>query len=520
MIKKMAKSLLYVGCFTLLANLVISCEEDFTDIGTTIVSNNEFSTGDTVLEVIVTAKNIETVRADGLAIGGSLGQYLLGVYNNANYKKIEASIISQLQIPTNLRLVDNEYLSDTTVVTTIDTVFLKLPYQATLNGTDAIGPDFQLDSIIGDQSQSFTLNVFRLQTYLHSLNPTNPAVGNEFYSDQSYEIDSEKLNHFEDFEFFPNRRDTAQYVLRRLNSGDIYGTDTIQYTNSNPYINIPLKKSRIKELFLDQYESDDFTSQDAFNNYFRGLKIQARGNAGSMVSLSFTNTTFQPMVDIYYTNTVYRNSGTVIIDTIKKTDSFLLSGIRNSEYKMSPGPTPPSGKIPIQGTAGSMAQVEILSSDQLDNLRSQDWLVNDATLTLYVDKATVGSDTINTPFRLFAFKDGLTVQSQLIDAVTEGVGAMDGFLNKDSDGNPDNYTFKITDYISELISGNLQDLQPLGVKVFSPTDVPVPTNPSDTIVRNYSWNPKTVMLLNNDPTHGDRRPTLTISYSIKTLEED
>ena len=180
MIKKMAKSLLYVGCFTLLANLVISCEEDFTDIGTTIVSNNEFSTGDTVLEVIVTAKNIETVRADGLAIGGSLGQYLLGVYNNANYKKIEASIISQLQIPTNLRLVDNEYLSDTTVVTTIDTVFLKLPYQATLNGTDAIGPDFQLDSIIGDQSQSFTLNVFRLQTYLHSLNPTNPSVGNEF----------------------------------------------------------------------------------------------------------------------------------------------------------------------------------------------------------------------------------------------------------------------------------------------------------------------------------------------------
>ena len=229
--------------------------------------------------------------------------------------------------------MDNEYLSDTTVVTTIDTVFLKLPYQATLNGTDAIGPDFQLDSIIGDQSQSFTLNVFRLQTYLHSLNPTNPSVGNEFYSNQSYEIDSEKLNHFEDFEFFPNRRDTAQYVLRRLNSGDIYGTDTIRYTNSNPYINIPLKKSRIKELFLDQYESDDFTSQDAFNNYFRGLKIQARGNVGSMVSLSFTNTTFQPMVDIYYTNTVYRNSGTVIIDTIKKQIAFYFLELETVNIK-------------------------------------------------------------------------------------------------------------------------------------------------------------------------------------------
>jgi len=520
MLKKLTKSFLYLGSVALFLSLIISCEEDFTDIGTTIVSNNEFTTNDTTFEVVVTAKDIERVQADGLSLSaGALGQYLLGVYNNGNYEKVEASIISQLQIPTDLTIVDQEYGNDTTVVTTIDTVLLRLPYQATLLGTDAIGPNFQLDSVFGDQTQPFTLNVFRLTTYLNTLNPTDPSERNQFFSDDSYETESEKLNVFEDTQFLPNNRDTTQFVLRRLSTGDIYDTDTIRYANSNPYISIPLKKERIKEILFDQYESAGFVSQDAFNDYFRGIKIQAEGNTGSIVSLNLNSTSFRPLVDIFYTNTVLTNNGTVVIDTITKNDTFLLSGVRNSAYKMTPGLAPTFNKVAIQGTAGSMVQVNILGNNQLDYLRSQDWLINDATLTLHVDKTTVGSDTINTPFRLFVFKDGTDIngnpiRTQILDALSEGILALDGFLNLDDDRNPDNYTFRITDYISELASGELNDLQPLGIKVFSPTDLY--DNFNDTIVETHSWNPKAVMLLNHEATNGTRRATLKISYSAKT----
>lgn len=521
MLKKLTRSFLYLGSLTLFLSLVISCEEDFTDVGTTLVSNNEFSTNDTTFEITVSGQNIDRVRADGLSLsGGALGQYLLGVYNNPNYEKIEASIISQLQRPADLTIVDEEFGNDTIVVTTIDTVFLRLPYQATLLGTDAVGPDFQLDSIFGDQNTPFTLNVFRLNTYLNTLNPQNPAVGNEFFSDENYETDSEKLNVFEDIQFVPNKRDTAQFVLRRLNGGGIYTTDTIRYANSNPYINIPLKKNRIKELLFDQYESAEFASQDAFNNYFRGIKIQAEGNGGSVVSLNFTNTTFQPRLDIFYTNTVLTNGGTEVIDTISKTDTFLLTGIRNSVYKMTNGSVPPVNKFAIQGTAGSYAQVGILTDDQLAYLQNQDWLINDATLTLHVDKPTVGSDTLNTPFRLFVYKEqdnsGQIQRTQILDALSEGILALDGFLNLDDNKHPDNYTFKITDYISELASGNRNDSRTLGIKVFNPTDLY--DNFNDTIVDTHSWNPKAVMLLNHDLANGDRRATLKISYSVKSQE--
>jgi len=109
MLRKYIKATVYVAVTAFFFVSIISCEEDFTDIGTSIVNNGEFTTNDTIFEIEVTAKNIENVQADGLAIGGVLGQYLLGVYNNNNYKKIEASIISQLNIPVNLNQVANEY---------------------------------------------------------------------------------------------------------------------------------------------------------------------------------------------------------------------------------------------------------------------------------------------------------------------------------------------------------------------------------------------------------------------------
>ncbi|MDG2443834.1 MAG: DUF4270 family protein, partial [Flavobacteriaceae bacterium] len=198
MLRKYIKATVYVVFTAFLLGLVISCEEDFTDIGTSIVNNGEFTTNDTIFEIEISAKNIEKVQADGLSIGGLLGQYLLGVHNNNNYKKIEASIVSQLSIPLDLTKVDQEFGSDTTIVTSIDTVLLRIPYNASLLSTALLDSDFILDSIIGDQTQPFTLNVFRLETYLSGLNPTTPALINRYFSDQTYEASTEKLNSVED----------------------------------------------------------------------------------------------------------------------------------------------------------------------------------------------------------------------------------------------------------------------------------------------------------------------------------
>ncbi|MEQ6124533.1 DUF4270 family protein [Pseudotenacibaculum sp. MALMAid0570] len=510
-------------------SIIISCEEDFTDIGTSIVTNSEFTTGDTLIQIEISGKDIERVRADGIEIGGVLGQYLLGVYNNSDYEKIEASIISQLQITNDLTLVDNEYGADTTVVTTIDTVFLTLPYQASAIGIENGLTEYRLDSIIGNVGVPSQLNVYRLNSFLNTLDPQDPSQQNSFQSDETYDLDPTQMNVFADAPLVPMATDTVQTVIRKLSNGIPYETETFTLSNNVPFLSIPLKKELIKQWFFDQYETDNFSSQDAFNNYFRGIKIQAEGNDGSLVSFNFNNPNLRPAIQIFYTNTVLK-SGTTVIDTIKKSDSYLLDGVRNNQYKMTAGNAPQFGNFPIQGAAGTMAQIKVLGddndnngiADQLEALRTKEWLINDATLTLYVNQNIVRFDTIATPFRLFVYKDGVNNNepnpSQVLDYVTEGEDAVSGDLSLDSDKRPDKYTFKITDYISELVSGDIDYLPLLGLKVINPSDLPV--NPVDTIIPTYNWNPKAVMLYDQQPINGTRRATLKISYSKKTQQNN
>ena len=105
------------------------------------------------------------------------------------------------------------------MVTTIDTVLLRIPYNASLLATTTVNSNYQLDSIIGNQLVPFTLNVFRLETYLSNLNPSSPALLNAYPSDQIYDVGAQKLNSVEDIQFMPNSRDTANFITRKLSTG-------------------------------------------------------------------------------------------------------------------------------------------------------------------------------------------------------------------------------------------------------------------------------------------------------------
>lgn len=509
MIKKSA----YISVFILFITIVVSCEKDFQDIATSVVSNTKFETKDTILDIVITNKQITSVRADGLTIGGTLGQYLLGVYNNPNYEKVEASIVSQLALDTGISFKDvgeRVYGNDTTIVTTIDTVFLKLPYQATLKtGTTS---EYTLDSIIGDQTRPFTLNLYRTDTYMSRLDPVNPSKASNFQSDKTYQLLPGELNAQINYPFMPKATDTIMLYKRRLSNGTIYTTDTVKLSNNNPFARIALDETKMKQIFVDQYDTSNFETQDAIEQYFKGLYIQATGNEGSLISFNITtsNLSLRPSIEVRYTKTVLKG-GTTVLDTIKKSNSFLLSNFSTSVYKMDEKVFPNNGNIVLQGTAGNMAQVQILAANELNALRSKNWLINDASLTFYVNQNIAGTDTIVTPFKLFLYKDG-ALKSQIKDILTEGPESFGGNLIINNN-KPDYYTFKITDYISDLLSGESNYNPTLGLKVLNSSDIPTTT--TDSLITNYSWTPKVVTLLNHLNSNGARKARLKISYSKK-----
>lgn len=533
--KNIIKKSAYVGALVLFIIGVISCEKEFTDINSGVVSNTKFSTKDTIIDVIVTNAPIENVRTDGLDLltspfFGFQGQYLLGTYLNDNFENIEASIISQVSITTDLTKVSYSNPDNLRVETTIDTVFLRLPYYATLeSNTDR--PVFSLDSVIGNTSLPFTLNIYELDTYLNTLNPADPSKRNNFFSDTEYQLKPNTLTAVENLDFTANPNDTLVIIKRRNSLGAVHDIDTIKYSTATnpglalPMAIIPLKKSFAEEVFLNNYGTPNFASQAAFNNYFRGILIEAKEKnhasgerGGALISLNLRNSASvaaKPLIEVYYTNTFFDANNQ--IDTIfKQNHSFQLGGISNNKYKMNNRVYPVNNEVVLQGAAGSEAEVTILQPAQLDVLKTKNWLINDASLTFYVNQT---SDTSNVPFRLFLYKNGTNnlgknIQSQVKDVVTEGEFTFGGGLEYDANNRKDRYRFRVTDYISDFLSGETSYNPSLRLKVFNISDVPITT--ADTLFTRYNWNPKAVSILNGDKTiNGTRRAQLKISYTEK-----
>lgn len=534
--KNFIKKSAYFAALAIFIVGVISCEKDFTDINSGVVSNTKFSTKDTVIDVIVTNAGVESVRTDGLSLlpppfFGFQGQYLLGTYINDNYENIEASIVSQVTIDPSLKKVTFSNPNNLRVETTIDTVFLRLPYYATLESNTS-RPVFSLDSIIGNTSLPFTLNIFELNTFLNTLNPSDPSKVNNFFSDTEYDVNPNSITATENLDFTPTPNDTLVIIKRRNSLGVVHDTDTIKYaTTANPDLPlpmaiIPLKKSFAEQTFLNNYETPNFESQSAFNDYFRGILIEAKEKnhasgerGGALISFNLRNAASvaaKPLIEVYYSNTFF-DSNNEIDTIIKQNHSFQLGGISNNKYKMNNRVYPNNNQVIVQGAAGSEAEVKILqSASELNLLKSKNWLINNASLTFYINQ---DSDTTNVPFRLFLYKNGedqlgSKITSQVKDIITEGEFTFGGGLEYDTSNKKDRYTFRITDYISDFLSGAETYNPPLRLKVFNISDVPI-TN-TDTLFTRYNWNPKAVTILNGDrTTNGTRRAQLKISYTEK-----
>lgn len=497
---------------------IISCEKDFSDIGTSIISNSKFTAKDTVLEVIVTQRDIDAIRADNLSVG-SIGEYLLGVYEplSGDYEKIEASFVSQIGIATIGGLSVTEGVTDSTTVTSVlESAFVKLPYIATKGANTANGvPTFTLDSVLGNTNSGVSLKVYRNNTFLHSLNPQNPSQGFSYKSDVLFDK-GVLLNKDPNFVFIPNSNDTIHTYDRTLSTGSTF-KDTLKLTNANPFLVIPLDKALVKTIFYDKFADSEFSSQDALNNYFRGLLIEASGSENSLVP--FVIGSVPPTLEVIYTNTVIKTSTGQVMDTINKSASFILLGnnlVNSRLYKMTPETNVANAnQVVVQGTAGKVADVKLFQGNQLQALRAKNWLINDASLTFYIDAS---KDTLAVPQRLFLFKNETNGSSQIKDTYTEGLERFSGVLIKEN-ANNDRYNFRITDYISDVLGPNSAKNSDLVLRVHNTTDNPLLSQTLDTVVSNYNWNPRAVTIKNHLPSNGTiigtRKAQLKISYSEK-----
>ena len=506
MTTKVVSTFKYLGIFSLVFFSLISCEKEIESIGVNLIDNDTFNTNKLSSEVITTNQNIERIPAN------LLSQYLLGVYADEEFGKLKASIVTQLTLPNYGESYATGYGDDTA----IDSVLINIPYQTTRIEDYADGkPQFSIDSVFGNKDVSFQLDIFELKTFLNTLDPTDPSKQAIYYSDKDFQKGDVPL-FSNDFKVNPN--DTVSYIKRYLNDGlTVYDVDTIKRDDLAPSINLPLNEELIHQLFVENPSNTEFLNSDNFNHYFRGFYIEASEFMNEKSYLLSLNMSAAKMV-IYYSKTQdetdeqdLNENGTKGEDGVrtKHTYNFTFGSIKSNILERDYTNSKLSGddRIYVQGAGGSLATVELFSNEDLTELRANNWLITDANLTLYVDQ-NASSNII--PEQLFIYN--YDEDTQLLDIITEGISTVGGTLERDDDENPYKYTFKITDYISELLrSDEPLDLVKLGIKVYNSTDAL--TSLTDLTIKNYSWTPKGVVLYNHNSSAGDKRVKLEITYT-------
>ncbi|UMB52931.1 DUF4270 domain-containing protein [Lutibacter sp. A64] len=507
MTTKVVSTFKYLGIFSLVFFSLISCEKEIESIGVNLIDSDIFDTNKLTSEVITTNENIDRVPSNYLS------QYLLGVYADEEFGKIKASVVTQLTLPTYGDSYATGYGDDVA----IDSVLINIPYQSTRIDDSSDGkPQFTLDSIFGNEDVSFQLDVFELKTFLNTLDPTEPSKQAIYYSDKEFQKGDIPLF---SGEFKVNANDTVTYIKRYLNDGvTVYDIDTIKNDDLSPSINLPLNETQIQQLFIENASSSEFSDSDSFNHYFRGLYIEASEFMNEKAHLLSLDISDAKMV-IYYSKTQdetdeqdLNDNGTKGEDGVRTKHTYnftfgtLKSNILDRDYTTSK--LAGDDRIYVQGAAGSLATVDLFTNEDLTELRANNWLITDATLTLYVDQ-NASSDIAPEQLLIYNYDEN----THIIDMITEGAAAVGGYLERDDDELPYKYEFKVTDYISELLKSDDEavDLAKLGIKVYNSTDAL--TSITDLTIKNYSWTPKGVVLYNHNESAGEKRAKLEITYT-------
>ena len=506
MTSTVVKTLKYTGLFFLVFISFISCDKQFNTIGLNLVNNTNFTTNKLTSEVITSNIPSQAVPTN------SNTNFLLGVYSDPEFGMLKTSIATQLYLPS----VTSTYNYGTNYG--IDSVLISIPYISTQLANYSDGkPQFKIDStaIIGNQDIPFQIKVYELKTFLNTLDPSDPTKGAVYYSDKNFSLADTPLY---SGSFKVNPDDTVAYINRYNSDKTIYTVDTIKQSTKAPTIYIPLDKNMIQQLFVDNASGAQFQSLDAFYHYFRGLYIEADELSNPQSNILSLNLATASM-KIFYSDDENEIEGQDLNGNgvtgeqnvrVKHTYDFLFGPVKANVYKRDETNSKQSGnnRLYIQGAGGPQATVQL--SNDLLAYRDQNWLITDASLTFYVDQ-NASSDIAPTQLFLYDY----TNHQQIRDAMSEGITKMGGLLENDANGKPYKYVFKITDYISQLLKTDKPlDLVTLGIKTYNSSDAPV--SYLDTITRDNSWNPRGVVLYDANPSAGENRVKLEVSYSKKT----
>jgi hypothetical protein len=475
--------------FTLAAFFaLVSCDKDFNEIGADIVGDDhfEFALYD---EASVVANTIST----GAVQSNNQDINPLGIYNNPVFGMTLADFVTQLEMATvnpDFVTIDNP--------PAIDSVVLSIPYFSRRTSTDADGTRYyELDSIYGPNNGAMKLSVYESGYFLRDLdhNEQGAQQVQRYYTDQAAEISAVKN---------PDRLNNS--MLNSQNDMFSFSPDeiieTVEDNNGDEKNNrlVPAMRLHLSKAFFEEKlfnaPAGALQNNNAFKNYFRGLyfSVESLGGPSQMALLNFRGGT----IKVYYKmdrritqGTVSQDDDEIVRDQYNWTMN--LRGNCVSLVTQTPSATYLSGlnqafspgighdNLFVMGGQGSVAVIDLFGSadanddgvpDELEYIREQKWLINEASLTFHINQDIMSPGDLTQaaePYRVYLYnvKNRTPLIDYYYDTTTGSLGVKrghGGYIKKNETGRGTEYKIRITEHVKALVKGDSSNVR-LGLAV-------------------------------------------------------
>lgn len=426
--------------FTVIA-MMLSCDKDFNEIGTDIVGgDNDHYLFDKYENATVKSYNqkIGAVAMNNLPINP------LGIYKNPVFGTTTAGFVSQLEMASGSigRKFNNTDSSLYEELPIVDSVILNVPYYSRVIGTVAADGvrTYQLDSIYGQIGSKLKLSVYQSNYFLRDLDPSSQFTEQQLFYNDMQEIDNQKipfpLNNLSitNVKNLDGHENEQFYFDKREHKTTVKGTDGEDIaTRTAPSLRLHLDEATFYNAIINA-PSGQLASNTIFKNYFRGLYFKAEdlGNSNSMAMLNFANANAK--VTVYYREDLKVTvGGTTTFEKREKTFEMNFSGNRvslqsnsneNLNYLTATTSTQEASRMYLKGGEGSIAIIDLFGpdadnngiADEIEQIKANGWLINEANLTFYIDKTALSGQQIE-PNRIMLYD--LNNNRVLVDYVTD-----------------------------------------------------------------------------------------------------
>ena len=461
------------------AILLVSCDKDFNEIGSDIIGEDHFGLEQDSVKGL-TAYNIDfgSVESSNLPVNA------LGYYNHPFFGKTKASFVSQIVLDT----INPSFGSNPTVTK----VELSLPYFSTLMSTDAGTGNrtYELDSIYG--SSKIKLSVYESNYYLRDYSASSGFQETQkYYSGDQADFDTYKNPSRLNNDNAVNQNDEFFYSPEEIRTYKTVDGAQVVDTRSVPGMRLNLRNDFFQNKLFGPSASGQLKNNTIFKEYFRGLYFKAESTSsspdqGSLALLDFK----KGKIVVTYTVNVTDDAGAVTakerqfslslsgnaVNVFENNYSLnYTSGLANSDMNLG------DEKLFLKGGQGSMTVIDLFKkedlkgydaqgnligangvSDELDDLRNpsngKKWLINEASLTFWVDKSAMAGAA--EPNRIYLYD--LNNHRPLIDYYYDNSVSPnakynkyvhDGIIKKETTGDKRGikYRIRLTKHIQNLI---------------------------------------------------------------------